>query len=114
LFEDRALVVDGVEGLRIVVVAQLLALFGAHALQLLAPVARIDFVLRPQIGDGPDVGRARPPRRRRFHLRDPVFVLLLHVLLDAEEGEGNRQQAEDGRCDPAGGFVAEFLQHGRR
>ncbi|KGQ19754.1 hypothetical protein LF41_2699 [Lysobacter dokdonensis DS-58] len=111
LFEDRALVLDRVERERIVVLALFLALLRAGVLELQAPVARGDFLARPQIGGRPEFRRAFPPRRRCFDLRDPIGVLLLHVRLHAEEGEGNREQAEDDRSDPAGGFLAEFLQH---
>jgi len=83
-FEDRALVVDRVERLRIVVVAELLALFLARLFEARAAVLRGDLFLRPHRRQ--PMRRIGPPGRRRFDFRHPRRVGLLHVLLDAEEG----------------------------
>ena len=70
-----------------------------------------DRLVVPEHGNRPPRRRRLPPVGRRVDLGDAVVGALDEVLLQAEEGEGNDQQAEDHRGDPARSLVAEFLQH---
>ena len=71
----------------------------------------VDFLALPQHRHRPPRRRGLPPGRRRLDLGGAGLGALEQVLLHAEEGERNDQQAEDHGGDPAGGLVAEFLQH---
>src|SRR5690606_19892732 len=65
----------------------------------------------PQHRRRPPCRRRLPPLGWRLDLGRERLVALEQVLLHAEEGERDAQQAKDHHGDPARGFFAEFLQH---
>ena len=91
--EHLALVVDGLERARVELLALLLPLLLARALEGGAELVGLDLVALPQHRHRPHGGRIGPPLGRGLDLGGKRVVALEQVLLHAEEGERNRQQA---------------------
>ena len=109
--EHLALVLDRFELGAVERVALLRALLLAHLRELVAEFVDADLVALPEHGDRPERRRRRPPRGRRLDLGRVVGVALEQVLLHAEERERHGQCGEHDGGEPAGGLVAECLQH---
>ena len=111
--ENLALVVCGLERLGVERVALFVAPAHARSLEALAELGAVDVVDAPQHADGPRLRRRLPPARWLGNAHNVGVHPLRQVGLHAEESERDDQQTKDDRSDPAGGLVAEFLQHGR-
>src|SRR5690606_33067243 len=105
------LVLHALELARIEAVALGRARLATRLLERGAELVLVDLLALPQHRHRPPCRRGLPPLGRRLDLGRERLVLLEQVLLHAEEGERDAQQAEDHHGDPARGFVAEFLQH---
>jgi len=103
LVEDAALVLRALESR------------GVERLALTRPLLLADLVepLAEFIDRNLDRLLAEPEElARRHHFGGVILHLRRQVLLEAEQRHHQDDQEKDQLGDPAGGFVADFLQHG--